>query len=342
MVVINDLHATSGIDPTPCLSGRVRGSGEPVDINDTVLRRAIMAIRSAIEKLSDEDDIGEWIENSSTIQTSINNIVSAGGNVPIGCVVWWTGTVGNIPSGWALCDGVANAAGSGIDLTGYFIKGHDTTAGTTSSAGATSSDTTGVTVDNASGNTGSATTSITVDNASGNTGSATTGIASTDSASGSSGSSTTGISINTAAGNTGTTGTGITVDDHAEYIHEHGITGTVEVQAGSGETVTSESLTDSDTVPALSHTVNDSGHNHDLAHGHSITDTGHTHTFGSHSHDLTDGGHTHTLNSHSHGITDSGHTHTLNSHSHGITDGGHTHTTGDPAHVTLLPIERIS
>ena len=44
-------------------------------------------------------------------------------DVPIGAIVWWPSSAGAIPSGWALCDGVANAPGP--DLRGRFLVGAD-------------------------------------------------------------------------------------------------------------------------------------------------------------------------------------------------------------------------
>lgn len=41
------------------------------------------------------------------------------GFVPTGCVIMWTGTSGNIPTGWTLCDGTSGAP----NLTSRFIYG---------------------------------------------------------------------------------------------------------------------------------------------------------------------------------------------------------------------------
>lgn len=50
-----------------------------------------------------------------------------------GIVIMWAGTLSNIPSGWALCDGNNGTS----DLTGRFVKGHPndgTTPGNTGGA----------------------------------------------------------------------------------------------------------------------------------------------------------------------------------------------------------------
>lgn len=44
---------------------------------------------------------------------------SSTGSVPRGCIVMWSGTLDNIPSGWALCDGV----GGRPNLLDKFVKG---------------------------------------------------------------------------------------------------------------------------------------------------------------------------------------------------------------------------
>ena len=41
------------------------------------------------------------------------------GVVPVGCIIVYSGNPTNIPAGWALCDGVANAPGP--DLSAEFI-----------------------------------------------------------------------------------------------------------------------------------------------------------------------------------------------------------------------------
>jgi hypothetical protein len=46
-----------------------------------------------------------------------------GTTLPIGTVLMWAGLAANIPAGWAIMNGVDNAAGSGIDMSNRFPKG---------------------------------------------------------------------------------------------------------------------------------------------------------------------------------------------------------------------------
>jgi hypothetical protein len=43
------------------------------------------------------------------------------GPVPVGGIILWSGTIANIPTGWALCDGTANSPGP--DLRDKFVVG---------------------------------------------------------------------------------------------------------------------------------------------------------------------------------------------------------------------------
>lgn len=47
----------------------------------------------------------------------------SGIQVPIGAIIMWGKSVASIPAGFALCDGTANAAGTGIDMRDYFPRG---------------------------------------------------------------------------------------------------------------------------------------------------------------------------------------------------------------------------
>jgi len=46
---------------------------------------------------------------------------ASGSGITPGMIVIWSGSIGTIPVGWALCDGVSNA--SGINLQGLFVVG---------------------------------------------------------------------------------------------------------------------------------------------------------------------------------------------------------------------------
>ncbi len=163
----------------------------------------------------------------------------------IGTIKIWSGNVADIPPGWALCDGVANAAGSGYDLSARFVKGGNTpgvTGGSSSHTHAAHPAT----------NTDTKTTGVGVNSAS------------------------SGVTVASAK-------TGITVDDHTD-CHAHGISPTlVYVEQGAYSTVqvySSPIATDS-TCPVLAHTVNDPAHSHavsDPGHSHGVSDAGHYHT----------------------------------------------------------------
>jgi len=57
--------------------------------------------------------------------------------MPVGAIVAWPHGV-TYPTGWVLCDGVANASGSALDLRGRFLVGWD---GSHASAGGSASHT---------------------------------------------------------------------------------------------------------------------------------------------------------------------------------------------------------
>lgn len=62
--------------------------------------------------------------------TRFNGPVSGNDSVPVGAIIMWGLGLAAIPTNWAICDGTANASGSGIDMTGFFPKG-GTSAGST-------------------------------------------------------------------------------------------------------------------------------------------------------------------------------------------------------------------
>ena len=59
---------------------------------------------------------GATVEGDLTVSGS----VSGYGSVPVGTIVLWSGSAGNIPDGWKLCDGSNNTP----DLRGRFVVGH--------------------------------------------------------------------------------------------------------------------------------------------------------------------------------------------------------------------------
>lgn len=68
---------------------------------------------------------GSILVSDSTQSTGLRWAASA---VPVGSIVLWSGSIGTIPSGWGLCDGVNNPGGP--NLQGLFVVG----AGNTSPA----------------------------------------------------------------------------------------------------------------------------------------------------------------------------------------------------------------
>lgn len=67
-------------------------------------------------KILDEDrtsELWETIKNFVYDKTTVNIPIKA----PIGCIVWWSGTADNVPTGWHICDGTNGT----IDLRDKFI-----------------------------------------------------------------------------------------------------------------------------------------------------------------------------------------------------------------------------
>ena len=74
-------------------------------------------------EVGEEGDI--WYDVSSTSDVSGTN-----GNIPIGGIIMWYGTIANIPASWALCDGTSYSTAIGTidtpDLRSRFIVGAGT------------------------------------------------------------------------------------------------------------------------------------------------------------------------------------------------------------------------
>lgn len=78
---------------------------------------------------------GDLIIDSGRVQTPNLNVTGFSNNalVPTGAIIMWSGSIANIPSGWALCDGSMHPYYSGgtlmylskPDLRGKFIAGYD-------------------------------------------------------------------------------------------------------------------------------------------------------------------------------------------------------------------------
>ena len=67
-----------------------------------------------------------WYDISST-----GNVFGTGGNIPVGGIIMWYGTIANIPASWALCDGTSYSTAVGTivtpDLRDRFVVGAATT-----------------------------------------------------------------------------------------------------------------------------------------------------------------------------------------------------------------------
>lgn len=271
----------------------------------------------------------------------------------------WAGLLANIPQGWAVCDGVANSVGnggSGLDLSGRFLKwsGVAGTTGSsdTGSAGAHSGNTgltaTGLTVDDASLTVSTSTTGITMGSASLTISTDKTGI--TIDAGGPEETDTAGIgiTINSASVAVNSAVTNVTVDDYdLEFTGLETTDLTIDnatVTVNNSQTGVTLGLTtpgnhDVFIEPgATGIGLHDPGHGHTtVAHNHDTTEVGHKHSIEVHNHDITDPGHSHTTSAHSHGYTDPFHFHDVDDHVHTITDPGHFHTVADHSHILSDP-----
>lgn len=257
-----------------------------------------------------------------------------------GCIQMYAGNPADLPLNWYVMDGIQNVAGTGWDLTGYFVRGGTPAAPT--GATSTSSATTGITVsDHAGGSTGAASPGGSFSGtASGSTDNANP----TGTVSGTIGYSASLVTVNAATGNTGNSTTGITATASGDSFHAHTANVVAVDSTGTGAYGFTSASGASD--------------GQSIAHTHSISDGGHGHTLGSHVHGITDPTHTHslsgasvTIDAHYHAVTSlacsgsisvTSHTHTSPTLTHAVNDAGHGHTTGNPAYVTLYFIEYIS
>lgn len=283
----------------------------------------------------------------------------------------FAGDVGDIPQGWALCDGTSNGAGnggSGLNLSSKFLKwsnvagtfGSSNTGDGGAYSGTTGNQSTGLTINNASLTVSSETTGITTNNASLTISSETTGLTVDDSPALDTTTVTTGITINNASVTVNSATTGIVVNSYdLEYTGEADaditLGGTaVTINSGTANIIVTPPVTGgllepaagatgvnvadsghTHTSPSHTHSVTYNGHKHTIAaHSHSITDTGHVHTTVAHSHTINDAGHKHLVPIHGHVVTDPGHDHSVDDHNHGISDPGHDHDIDDHNHTT--------
>lgn len=111
----------------------------------------VNAAANQIQELVDSDTL---VVNSATATGTVTaGTFSGNGTIPIGGIIMWSGTIANIPTGWALCDGTNSTP----DLRNRFIVGAHSGAGSGTSAtvGPGFVDTTGaLTANYTPGNTG--------------------------------------------------------------------------------------------------------------------------------------------------------------------------------------------
>lgn len=55
---------------------------------------------------------------------SVDGTVSGYGTAPVGCIIIWSGSVSNIPEGWALCNGQTVEGKKTPNLSGRFVVGY--------------------------------------------------------------------------------------------------------------------------------------------------------------------------------------------------------------------------
>ena len=108
-----------------------------------------------------------WGQNGAGLKFEniyVENLLDMDGNayvtssMPTGSVMLWAGSIGSIPTGWALMDGTANVTGSGIDMRGQVPYGYSG-AGDFATIGAT------IAIALATSFSGSSTSSVTIANA---------------------------------------------------------------------------------------------------------------------------------------------------------------------------------
>jgi len=299
---------------------------------------------------------------TSTTQIATTAFVQTA--LPIGSVIMWFGTVGNIPAGWQVCDGtngtpdlrdrfvvgagttysVGDTGGTNsVTLTTSQIPGH-THSGTTATTGISHTHTFSATTSNTDlshFHTGSGSTStVNVDHVhSGNT--ANTNISHTHTFSGTTGGQNVG---HTHSGSTDVQGN-----------HSHNVVGGGSLAAGNGfRAATSDFNVATGVAGAHNHNFTTGGESTTHVHGFSGTtaasDPVHSHTFTSgamsanaaHAHTYSfntssfDGNHTHTLSGTT-GASDPVHSHTFTT---GSTGGGDAHE-NRPPYFALFYIMRV-
>jgi microcystin-dependent protein len=88
------------------------GSSGGVAINTTPASGAALTVAGRVK--ADSAEFG-----SMAVNTLTSTAVSGFGTIPVGGIILWSGAVGAVPDGWALCDGGQNTP----DLRGRFVMG---------------------------------------------------------------------------------------------------------------------------------------------------------------------------------------------------------------------------
>jgi microcystin-dependent protein len=132
MALNNVITTNVGIGTTPNSSFKLDVSG-PVKISDTVSIGGSVYVKAGNLTLAAGNikaNVGNISTNSGNISTTTGKVTAKGfssditdinvaGPVPKGGIIMWSGTIANIPAGWALCDGTNGSP----DLRERFIVG---------------------------------------------------------------------------------------------------------------------------------------------------------------------------------------------------------------------------
>lgn len=97
--------------------------GELVSEGDEHLRTIKGAVKASFPNITGA---------TTATQLQLDTVTSAEAYFPEGGIIMWSGTIANIPSGWALCNGIGNTANGGAipDLRGRFVLGAQDQAAT--------------------------------------------------------------------------------------------------------------------------------------------------------------------------------------------------------------------
>jgi len=113
----------AGLDPNSPASNGLAGLG---DDEIRALKTALQACFPALEGLI-EKGVGNGAPNASEFTALFDDVAAlqagSSGLIPVGAIVMWSGTVANIPTGWALCNGSTANGFVTPDLRDKFLVG---------------------------------------------------------------------------------------------------------------------------------------------------------------------------------------------------------------------------